>query len=544
MRLILALIFAVMVSGAAMPETRFTVTLPESFVGDASGRLLLFVEPATSGDANAEAVDIGPPGQDTVSVAARDVAGFGPDRAITIDTQEAAFPKGFAAMAPGDYRVQAVLDRDGDYNYGGRGPGDIVSKVVTVHFPLASMPTIPLDHAIPPETGQFDTVGLPPAAAEQIAASRPHLHEERIASGALTRFRGTSQTVAAWVLTPPGYDPKARNTYPTVYTAGGFGATHKLDGQQLSRIWHLMETQAIPPMIWVALDFATPTGTTEFADSVNNGPWGQALVTEVIPALEARYRMDAKPSGRFLTGHSSGGWFALWAVVRYPALFGGSWATAPDPVDFRDFLGVDLYAPGANLYRDAKGMPRPHERDHDTILATIEDVAKLETVLGHDGGQHRSFDWVFSPRRADGTPAFMFDRKTGAVDPVVMAYWRDNFDIGHRIETDWPRLKHDLDGKVHVRVGTVDSYYLDGAVHRLDAAFRKVGGRAEFTYVPEATHAMTDLYARGQDRNALWKDMANAMYAIARPRKAGAGRFTTGNNPPAHHPAHPGLSPG
>jgi len=226
--------------------------------------------------------------------------------------------------------------------------------------------------------------------------------------------------------------------------------------------------------------------------------------------------MDAKPSGRFLTGHSSGGWFALWAMVRYPKLFGGSWPTSPDPVDFRDFLGGDLYAPGANMYRDAEGAPRPLERDHDKVLGTIEQAAKLEAVLGSDGGQFRSFDWTFSPRRADGTPAFMFDRVSGAVDRSVAAYWRDNYDIVHRIEADWTRLKRDLDGKVHVTVGTADSYYLDGSVHRLEAALRRVGGRADFTFVPGATHSMGEVYARGEDRNALWKEMTHAMYAVAR----------------------------
>jgi pimeloyl-ACP methyl ester carboxylesterase len=519
MRLFLASVFAIGLLGATLPETRIAVSLPPGFAGDASGRLLLFAEPATSENANTDSVDID---SDAVSIAARDVGGFGGARTVTIDTQEIAFPKDFTALAPGSYRVQAVLDRDGSYNRGGRGPGDLVSKVVTLRLPLSSVPSIPLDHALPPEADQFDVAGLPPVAAQQITASRPHLHEERIASPLLTRFRGSAQTVAAWVLTPPGYDATAGMTYPTVFVAGGFDTTHKLDGQLLSKQWHMMETGVIPPMIWVAPDYATPTGTTEFADGVNNGPWGQALVDEVIPALEARYRMDAKPSGRFLTGHSSGGWFALWTMVRYPALFGGSWPTSPDPSDFRDFIGVDLYAPGANMYRDAAGAPRPLERDHDTVRTTIEQAAKLETVLGHDGGQLQSFDWVFSPRRADGTPAALFDRESGAVDPVVVAYWRDHYDIGHRIETDWPRLKKDLDGKVHLTVGTADSYYLDGSAHRLEAAFRKVGGRADFTYVPNATHSMTEVYTRNGDRTALWKQMTQAMYAIARPQKTRA----------------------
>ncbi|MDX3899350.1 MAG: alpha/beta hydrolase-fold protein [Sphingobium sp.] len=514
-RLILASGLASLLIGAAEPETRFAVTLQPDLADDASGRLLVFAAPATNENMTSDAVDLERAGG--VSVAARDLPSFGASRSVTIDTLRGAFPRSFTTLAPGSYRVQAVLDRNGDYNFAGRGPGDLVSKVVTLHFPLPSIPVIPLDHAMPPETDQFDTTGLPPVAAEQIAASRPHLHDERIASKVLTRFGGKNQAVAAWVLTPPGYELTSRTTYPTVYTTGAFGAGHKLAGQQLSRMWHLMETGAMPPMIWVALDHSSPTGTTEFADSVNNGPWGEALVEEVIPALEAKYRMDATPSGRFLTGHSSGGWFALWTIIRYPQLFGGSWATAPDPVDFHDFLGVDLYAPGANMYQAPDGKLRPLERDHDKVLGTTEEAARLESVLGHKGGQLRSFEWVFSPRRPDGEPAFVFDRETGAVDPAVAAYWREHYDIGHRIEADWPRLGMHLNGKVHVVVGTADSYYLDGPVRRLDAAFRKVGGRADFRYVQGATHSMSMLYAKDGDRNALWKEMSRAMFAVARP---------------------------
>lgn len=513
-------LFALALTGASDPETRLTVALaPEVASADNAGRLLIFAEPATPENSNADAVDFGRPGSKNVSVAARDVTSFGAGGRVTVDMTQMAFPQSFADLAPGDYRLQVVFDPQGDYNYAGRGPGDLVSKVTTLRFPLASPPSISLDRQLPPESAQFDTAGLPPKAAEQIAASRSHLHDEQIISKALTHFRGTAGSVAAWVLTPPGYDPAAPKTYPTVYLAGGFGTTHKLDGQLLSQTWHLMETGVLPPMIWVSLGHGTPRGTTEFVDSANNGPWGEALVKDVIPALEARYRMDAKPSGRFLTGHSSGGWFALSTIVRYPSLFGGAWATSPDPVDFRDFLGVDLYARGANMYRTADGAPRPLERDEGKVRMTIEQAAKVETVLGHDGGQLRSFEWTFSPRAPGGTPAPMFDRRTGAVDPRVASYWRENYDIGHRIETDWPRLKSDLDGKIHIAVGTADSYYLDGSVHRLEEAMRRVGAKADFTFVPDATHSMAEVYAGGGDRNALWKAMTRAMNAIARPDK-------------------------
>ena len=507
--------------GAATPEARFTVTLPPTLVEAAGGRLLVFAEPVTPDNEDTHTIDIGDGDRQAVFVAGRDVAGFGARRAAVVDADRNAFPQRIAALPPGLYRVQAVLDRDGGYAYGGRGPGDLVSRVVTLRLPLTSMNSIALDHIVPSEPDQFNVTGLPPRAAEQILASRAHLHEERIASPLLTHFWRSDRSISAWVLTPPGYDPKARITYPTVFTAGGFGATHRLDGQQLSRQWHLMNTGAIPPMIWVALDYGGPTGTTEFADSANNGPWDEAFVTEVIPALETRYRMDAMPNGRFLTGHSSGGWFALWSMVRHPALFGGAWATSPDPPDFHDFLGVDLYARGANIYRDAKGAARPLERDRGGVRMTIEQAAKLEAVLGHDGGQLRSFEWVFSPHGGDGAPAPLFDRATGEVDRAVAAYWRDHYDIARIVNTQWPRCRELLDGKLHVAVGTADSYGLDGSVRRLDGAIRAIGGRAAFTYVAGASHSMAEVYARDGDRSALWKEMTVAMYAIARPRSGG-----------------------
>lgn len=521
MRFLLASAAAVALVGASSPQPTVTVTLPTALASDASGRLLLFVKPATPENAGAD-VDVNDRDGRSVSVTARDVASFGSERSVQVDTEKGAFPAGFGGLPPGEYRVQALLDRDGSYNYGGRGPGDLVSTSTTIRLPLSAPQTIALEHVLPPEREQFDVSGLPPVAAQQIAASRPHLHDERIASPALSRFSGSDRSISAWVLTPPGYDPASRRTYPVVYQAGGFGSNHLSDGQQLSHQWHMMETGALPPMIWVALDYGSRTGTTEFADSVNNGPWGKALIDEVIPALEKRYRMDAKPSGRFLTGHSSGGWFALWTIVRHPAFFGGSWATSPDPVDFRDFIGVNLYRPGANMYRDESGRPRPLERNDGKVERTIEEAARLEAVLGENGGQLRAFDWVFSPRNGAAGPSRMFDWTTGEVDPQVATYWREHYDISHYLEGNWPKLRKHLDGKLHVAVGSVDSLYLDGSVRRLEATMRKLGANAQFEYVPGANHAVSQVYARAGDRTARWKEMTAAMYAIARPHQAGA----------------------
>jgi len=241
-------------------------------------------------------------------------------------------------------------------------------------------------------------------------------------------------------------------------------------------------------------------------NSVNNGPWGQALTAELIPDLERRYRMDAKPSGRFITGHSSGGWAALWLQVSYPKLFGGAWPTSPDPSDFHNFLGIDLYAQGANVYRKPDGSPWPLAQDKGQMLVSIEDYTRREVVVGAYGGQLASFEWVFSPRGADGLPVPLFDRTTGAVDASVLSYWKDHYDVAEGLRRHWPELKRDLDGKIHLTVGSADTFFLDGAAHLLEATMKGLGARTDFRYVEGRGHF--DLYAVGDDPRGLYKTIA------------------------------------
>jgi hypothetical protein len=149
------------------------------------------------------------------------------------------------------------------------------------------------------------------------------------------------------------------------------------------------------------------------------------------------------------------------------------------------------------------------------VIASFETFARLERVLGEYGGQMASFDWVFSPRGADGRPVPMFNRDTGAVDPAVVAYWRDHYDIAHLLQANWPQLKPDLDGKIHVAVGTADTFYLDGAAHRLKAVLDGLHAKSDFRFRPDRTHF--DLYVEGKDRQGLLNQFSWEMYALARP---------------------------
>jgi S-formylglutathione hydrolase FrmB len=501
--------------GMAAPLA-FQVSLGQASATAVSGRLLVFAKPLGPADKRpVAAVNMDQIDTHATAIAAQEVAHLEPGATVEIDADVTAFPTAFSRLKPGRYAVQAVLDRDHSYNYTGRGPGDLVSGVVEMDLPGGAAQLLTLATVIPETDPLQPLSNVPAALKEAYGAAKADIHPIDFASPALNRFWGRPAALRGWVVTPPDYAAHPGQRYPTVYYTQGFGGSlRSLHDIAVAR-WDEMKTGKAPPMIWVGLDQSSPTGTSEFVDSVNNGPWGQALTAELIPDLERQYRMDAKPSGRLLTGHSSGGWAVLWLQVNYPKVFGGAWPTSPDPSDFHDFMGINLYVPGANVYRKPDGTPWPLARDNGEMLVSVEDFTHREVVLGEYGGQMASFEWVFSPRGGDGLPVHMFDRTTGAVDPTVIAYWKDHYDVAERFRRHWPELRRDLDGKIHLTVGSADTFYLDGAAHRLEATMKELGARTDFRYVEGRGHF--DLYTAGDDRWGLYKAIAWEMYALARP---------------------------
>jgi hypothetical protein len=474
----------------------------------ASGRLLIFLEPA--GGAQGPMSQFKPSAS---SVASKEIADLKPGATVDVDVDDLAFPGPFSSLKPGTYQVHAVLDVGHTYVYAGPAAGDIESAVVplTDWTPGAgSEPTLVLNHV----DGEPPSRPLP-MAPDILAAAEKATVPIDFVSPVLTAFSGREVHIRGWVVVPPGYAEHPEEHYPTVYWTHGFGAKLDTIRPYALIMASRMAAGKMPPMIWIFLDESLATGTHEFADSVNNGPWGQALTAEFIPWIEAKYRMDAKSTGRFLQGHSSGGWATLQLQVNYPKIFGGTWSGSPDPSDFHDFSEIDLYAPHANVYRKPDGTPWPIVRDHAQVMATFEEFAHQEAVLNPYGGQVASFEWVFSPRGADGRPLPMFDRNTGDVHPEVVAYWHDHYDLAHIVEANWATRGDDLKGKIHLMVGTADTFYLDGAAHRFEAVLNKLGGDPHFTYRDNRTHF--DLYEENGDRMAMMDEIAEQMYAVARP---------------------------
>ena len=380
-------------------------------------------------------------------------------------------PKGYpcdlADLPKKEYRVQAVMHTNPDLPHSGTAPGNLYSR--------------PTRQTLDPAAGGVIRLTIDRRVKEierALPGGRARLVNLR--SECLSKFHGRDITMHAIVTLPEEYEQETDRRFPALYLVPGFGGDHFE-----SAMYAMMLGRSEVPFVRIGLDPTTPLGHSVFADSANNGPWGQALTEELIPHLEKEFRLIPEARARYLTGHSSGGWGSLWLQVAYPDFFGGTWSTAPDPVDFHDFCGIPLYDRKANFYVDAKGRDRPIIR-FGAPIKTVRQFARMEDTLG-PGGQLQSFEAVFSPRGPDGMPKPVFDRETGKIDRWVVKSWR-RYDIRDKIEREWPTLGPKLEGKLTIICGTQDNFYLDGAVRRLKKTLNDLHSDARVILVRDKDH--------------------------------------------------------
>ncbi len=460
MRFFLALCLGV--SAAAAP-LRFEITLDPSVAPHgSSGRLLVFLADAKH---PREVLSGGfVPGE--TWIAAKEVEFFAAGSTISFDADQIAYPKPFSQAAPGDYEFMALLDPDHSYARSAQDGGDLYSAVITMRA-INPADTAPVKLVI----NKLTAMRPKPVDTENIKLVE-------FVSPMLSKFWGRPITMRAGVVLPPDYATSAAKKYPTVYNIHGFGGDHTGAWRAGPGIVKDIAEGRRFPMVHVFLDASFSTGHHVFADSVNNGPWGRALTEELIPHLEKQFRLIPKTSARFLTGHSSGGWSTMWLEVNYPDVFGGTWSTSPDPVDLHSFTGIDV-TPGStqNVYRNKAGGPLNLVRMNGKEIASFEQFAKAEEVQGEYGGQIASFEWVWSPKGPGGRPMKMFNRETGEQDPFVERAW-EKYDIRKIVESNWATLGPKLLGKVHLVVGSEDTFHLEEAAI-LFCGFLKSKGRED-----------------------------------------------------------------
>jgi pimeloyl-ACP methyl ester carboxylesterase len=431
-----------------------------------SGRVYVFLGPGRS---SAEP-RLGPNWFRPQPFFAIDAVGWRPGEPLRIDSKAAGFPDRLDRIPPGKYAAQAVLRLNRDTHRIGDGEGNAYGPVEHVQIDPERQDPIALNVDRFVEPRHFPS------------SDRIKLVEVR--SPKLSAFYGREIKQRAAVILPKDLVGAERpEKRPTLYMIPGFGG----DRFMAPRFADDRRLGMGGDFIRVLLDPDCGTGHHVFADSATNGPRGAALVKEFISYIEKTFPVVADPRARLLTGHSSGGWSSLWLQVTYPDVFGGTWSTSPDPVDFRDFQRIDLYAAGESMFRDRQGQRRPIARMGKFPVLWYDSFSRMDDVIGW-GGQLSSFEAVFSPLDRDGRPRKIWDRSTGAIDHDVARTW-EAYDIRLVLERNWPKLGPKLKGKLRVITGSLDTFYLEGPVQLLKDSLARLGSDAVVEIIPDRDHS-------------------------------------------------------
>ena len=119
-------------------------------------------------------------------------------------------------------------------------------------------------------------------------------------------------------------------------------ATGLEDGFATYTAWN---GDGFPRVVAITLQQQTPYFANSYSvNSANNGPYGDAIVQELVPFLEEKFRIIRQPYARHLEGASTSGWQALAMQLQHPDFFGGAWVLQPDPIDFTRYGMTNIYA--------------------------------------------------------------------------------------------------------------------------------------------------------------------------------------------------------
>lgn len=434
-----------------------------------------------------------------------DVEQLVPGKQVNFNVNTLGFPlSSLKQLPPGDYFVQGVIvpytefhRADGhtiwahmDAGEGQRfndSPGSLVGPVQKVHIDPAvkSVTRLMLNKKLPP---------LPPIA-DTAWVKRVHLK-----SALASRFWNQAMPLGAVVLLPKGYEDNPDKHYPVVYTVGHFSEhaplgftvdgcdkaesaqasaarlarTMRETGCQFQQAW---TSGAVPEMIAVFIQHTTPFYDDSYVlNSANNGPYGDALTTELIPEIDRRFRTINAPYARLLTGGSTGGWDVLALQIHYPAVFGGAWSLYPDSLDFHSYQFGDLY-------NDSNAYQKPDQSWFSSEIPSMRSAAgaiemsvreenQAELVVatkGRSGGQWDGWQAAWAPVGDDGYPKPVWDKRSGVIDHAVVESMRANgYDLRDYLARNWHEIGPQLTGKLHVAVGDADNYFLNLGVYRFE----------------------------------------------------------------------------
>ena len=489
-----------------------------------------------------------------------DVEGLAPDRDAIIDGGVLGYPlRNLGEVPRGEYWVQGLLHRyetfhradghvaklpmdRGEGQHWNLAPGNFYSKPVKMHVDSASDTTIRivLDQEIPPIEPAKDT---------------KYIKHVKIESKLLSKFWGRPMHLGACVLLPHGFAEHPDARFPLIINHGHFPKTfegfreeppdanlepdfserfnlkgyNRIQQEYAHELYKSWIGPDFPRFIIIMIQHANPYYDDSYAvNSANVGPYGDAIMRELVPFVEEKFRGIGQGWARFTYGGSTGGWEALAAQIFYPDDFNGCFAACPDPIDFRAYTVVDIYK-DKNAYF-AEGpfgrVPRPGMRNYlGHVSVTLEQLNIRELVLGkhsRSGDQWDIWEAVYSPVGSDGYPKRLWNKLTGEIDTEVAAYWRENYDLRYILERDWGKLGPKLEGKIHLYCGDMDNYYLNNAVYLTEGFLKNTKHPAyggEVDYGDRAEHCWNGDHTRANAYSRLRYDVMYVPKILARIEK-------------------------
>ena len=502
--LVLIAIFAIAIAADAQQAAsyRFSVSFPRAQSAEPlDGRLLLIL----STDPSAE-----PRLQISNSVRTQilfglDVDPLRPDQPATLDDAAFGYPIRYLHdVPPGDYFAQVVLHRyetfhradgttvklpmdRGEGQHWQLAPGNLYSKPQKITLRAGGDPiAIVLDQIIAPIPVPQDT---------------KYVRHIKIQSILLTKFWGRPMFLSANVLVPEGFDSHPDSRFPLMIFEDHFNddfhglrttppdpdlkpdyserfhisGYNKIQQEEAYKFYQQWTAPKFPRYLVAQINHANPYYDDSYAvNSANLGPYGDAIETELIPAIEKKFRAIGQGWARFVYGGSTGGWESLAVQVFYPDHYNGAFVACPDPVDFRGFTNINLYQDKNAFFIDGPHMrvEQPGERDYlGRTLTSTKQINQYELALGSHARSGEQFDiWqaVYGPVGKDGYPQPIFNKETGEIDPATAAYWKEHYDLSAILQKNWVTLGPKLEGKIHVYVGSADTYFLNDGVYYLE----------------------------------------------------------------------------
>ncbi|HTE00056.1 MAG TPA: alpha/beta hydrolase-fold protein [Mucilaginibacter sp.] len=429
-----------------------------------------------------------------------------PSQDVTVNGSTLGYPvNDLKTIPPGEYFIQGVLSKYTEFKRSDghtlwmhmdqwegqdwrRSPGNLYSKVQKITIGQTNRQSVKLvtDQTIPPIAVPADTKWV------------KHI---KIKSEKLSKFWGQPVYIGATILLPKGYDENPDKHYPTVYEQGHFSlaAPFRFRENNKNEFYKDWTSDGFPAFIAVTIQHPSPYFDDSYAvNTVNNGPYGDAIHEELIPEIEKQYRCIREGYARLLTGGSTGGWESFALQVLYPEFYGGCWAFSPDPLDFRNVEGINVYEDKNAFYKEFEWYRSPtiNTRFFTTgdVHLTSEQRITMELVngtKGRSGGQLDIWSAVFGPVGDDGYFKPLFDKKTGVMDASVAQYWKENFDMRYYLDKNWATVGPKLVGKLNVFAGRMDDFFLNFGVYHMEDFLTKTtnpyyGG--SFTYGDRGGH--------------------------------------------------------